>query len=123
MPTIYIKCMMESQESFIFVLLRIFASPKLFQRHLRHEIVLVYAFQESRTLLEHVAFLIRLDLDCRMENLEFLLEELGDLVQGVAGIGIGHDVSCHDGLAFSKRANMQIVDFINHIELKSKLLI
>ena len=70
-----------------------------------------------------MAFLIRLDLDRRVENLEFLLEELGDLVQGVAGIGIGHDVSCQDGLAFSKRANMQVMDFINHIELKAKLLI
>ena len=54
--------------------------------------MLVDAFKNSWLVAHHVTFLIRLNLNRRVIDVKFFLQELSDLVESVTRIGIGHDV-------------------------------
>ena len=49
-----------------------------------------------------MALLVRLDLDCRVVDVEFVLAELCDLVECVAWVDISHDVRGENRLAFAE---------------------
>ena len=52
-----------------------------------------------------------------MVDVKLLLEQLGDLVESIAWIDVGHDMRREDGLAFTKRVDVEIMDFVDDREL------
>ena len=65
-----------------------------------------------------MGLLIRLDLNCRVIDLEFFLEKLSDPVEGITRIGISYYMGREDWLSFTERVDMEIVDFVDHRELE-----
>lgn len=88
----------ESRHSLIFVLkgrvsplLRL--TDFLLKRHLVQEIVLVDALEDSWLVASHMTFLVWFNLDCRVVDVKLSLEELSDLVEGVTGVHVSHNMS------------------------------
>ena len=64
-----------------------------------------------------MTLLIRFYLDCRQVDVKFVLAELSDLVKRIAWVVVAHNVRSEDSLAFTERVNVEVVDFVDDIEL------
>ena len=79
--------------------------------------MLVEAALQNLFAILHVALLRRLDLHGRVEDLEVLLQKLGDIIKGVAWV-TGHDyVGSEDGLLIRQAPKVEVMDLLDHLEI------
>jgi len=62
----------------------------------------------------------RLDLNGRVINAKLVLKQACDLVESFTGWSLGHDVGRQDGFFLRKRPNMEVVYFVNTLQLYYK---